>query len=158
MAIGCVLIKHGKVIVYGSRQHKVHETNYQTQDLELAAKVFSLKIWRRYLYGVHVDVYADHKNLQHVFIQKELNLRQIRWLEWPKDYAMIVLYHPSKANVIADTLCRMTTGNVSHIYEARNYLANDVHRLARLGMRLEHSPNGGFMFHSNHETLLAVEV
>ena len=63
-----------EVIAYASRQLKVHERNYPTYDLELAAVVFSLKIRRQYLYGVHVDVYTDHKSLQYVFTQKELNL------------------------------------------------------------------------------------
>ena len=78
MGLGCVLMQHGKVIAYASRQLKVHEKNYPTHDLELAAVVFALKIWRHYLYGVHVDVFTDHKSLQYVFTQKDLNLRQRR--------------------------------------------------------------------------------
>ena len=85
-----------KVIDYDSRKLKVHEGNYPTVDLELAGMVFSLKIWRHYLYGVHVDVFTNHKSLQYVFIQKELNLRQRRWLELLKDYDMSVLYHPKR--------------------------------------------------------------
>ena len=72
---------HRKLVAYTFRKLKVHEKNYPTFDLELAVVVFALKIWRHYLYGVHVDVYTDHKILQYVFTQKELNLRQIRWLE-----------------------------------------------------------------------------
>ena len=75
MGLGCVLMQCGKVIAYASRQLKVHERNYPTHDLELAAVVFALRIWRHYLYGVHVDIYTDHKSLQYVFSQKELNLR-----------------------------------------------------------------------------------
>ncbi|WMV45744.1 hypothetical protein MTR67_039129 [Solanum verrucosum] len=78
VGLGCVLMKRGKFISYGSRQLKVHEKNYPTHDLKLAAVVFVLKIWRHYLYGVHVDVFTDHKSLQYVFTQKELNLRQRR--------------------------------------------------------------------------------
>ena len=63
----CVLMQHGKVIVIASRQIKVHEKNYPTHDLELAAVVFALKIWRQYLYSVHVDVFTDHRSLQCVF-------------------------------------------------------------------------------------------
>ncbi|KAH0658259.1 hypothetical protein KY289_027007 [Solanum tuberosum] len=74
VGLGCVLLQHGKVIAYASRQLKIHEKNYPTHDLELAAVVFSLKIWRHYLYGVHVHVFTDHKSLQYVFSQKELNL------------------------------------------------------------------------------------
>ena len=67
VVLGCVLTHQGKVIDYASRQLKVHEKNYQTHDLELAAVVFALKIWIHYLYSVHVDVFNDHKNLQYVF-------------------------------------------------------------------------------------------
>ncbi|WMV09597.1 hypothetical protein MTR67_002982 [Solanum verrucosum] len=76
------------------RQLKVHEKNYPTHDLELAVVVFALKIWRHYLYGVHVDMFTDHKSLQYVFTQKELNLKQRRWLELLKDYDMSILYYP----------------------------------------------------------------
>ncbi|WMV28751.1 hypothetical protein MTR67_022136 [Solanum verrucosum] len=79
---------------YASRQLKVHEKNYPTHDLELAAVVFALKIWRHYLYGVHVDIFTDHKSLQYVLTQKKLNLRQRRWLELLKDYDVSILYHP----------------------------------------------------------------
>ena len=63
VGLGCVLMERGKVISYASRQLKVHEKNYPTHDLELAAVVFALKIWRHYLYGVHVDVFIDHNSL-----------------------------------------------------------------------------------------------
>ena len=110
VGLGCVLMQAGKVIAYASRQLKVHEKNYPTHDLELAAVVFALKLWRHYLYGVHVDVFTDHKSLQYVFTQRELNLRQRRWLELLKDYDMNVHYHPGKANVVADALSRMSMG------------------------------------------------
>ena len=85
VGLGCVLIQRGKVIDYASRQLKVHEHNYLTHDLELAAVVFALRIWRHYLYGVHVDIYTDHKSLQYVSSQKELNLRQRCWMQLLKD-------------------------------------------------------------------------
>ena len=97
-------MQRDKVIAYDSRQLKVHEKNYPNHDLDLAALVFSLKIWRHYLYGVHVDVFADHKSLQYVFTQKELNLLQRRCLDFLKDYDMSVHSHPVKANVLADAL------------------------------------------------------
>ena len=93
-----------KVIAYASRQLKVHEKNYPTHDLELAAVVFALKIWRHYLYGVHCQIYTDHKSLKYIFTQKELNMRQRRWLELVKDYDCDILYHPGKANKVADAL------------------------------------------------------
>ena len=64
VGLGCVLMQGGKVIAYASRQLKVHEKNYPTHDLELAAVVFIVKLWRHYLYRVHVDVFTDHKSLQ----------------------------------------------------------------------------------------------
>ena len=72
---------HCKVIAYASRQLKIHEMNYQTYDLELDTIVFSLKILCHYLYGFHVDIFTDHKNLQYMCTQKELNLTQTRWVE-----------------------------------------------------------------------------
>ncbi|WMV50116.1 hypothetical protein MTR67_043501 [Solanum verrucosum] len=98
VGLGCVLMQNGKVIAYASRQLKVHEKNYPTHDLELATVVFALKILRHYLYGVHVDVFTDHKSLQYVFTQKDLNLRQRRWLEFLKDYDLSVHYHPGHTN------------------------------------------------------------
>ena len=93
----------------------MHEKNYVTHDLELAVVIFSLKIWRHYLYGVHMDVYSDHKSLQYVLTQNELNLRQRRWLEFLKDHERSVLYHPDKVNVFADALGHMNMGSLSHV-------------------------------------------
>ncbi|TYJ95556.1 ty3-gypsy retrotransposon protein [Cucumis melo var. makuwa] len=104
--LGCVLMQQGKVVAYASRQLKSHEQNYPTHDLELAAVVFALKIWRHYLYGEKIQIFTDHKSLKYFFTQKELNMRQRRWLELVKDYDCGILYHPGKANVVADALCR----------------------------------------------------
>ncbi|KAD2126026.1 hypothetical protein E3N88_41805 [Mikania micrantha] len=106
--LGCVLMQRGRVIAYASRQLKIHEANYPTHDLELAAVVFALKIWRHYLYGVRSTIYTDHKSLKYFFEQKDLNMRQRRWLELLKDYDCDILYHPGKANVVADALSRKT--------------------------------------------------
>ncbi|GJT24097.1 putative nucleotidyltransferase, ribonuclease H [Tanacetum coccineum] len=81
IGLGCVLIQRGKVIAYASKQLKIHEKNYTTHDLELGAVVFALKIWRHYLYGIKSAIYTDHKSLHHIFSQKELNMRQRRWIE-----------------------------------------------------------------------------
>ena len=78
--LGCVLMQREKVIAYASRQLKVHEKNYTTHDLELGTVVFALKIWRHYLYGTQCTIFTDHKSLQHIFNQKELNMRQRRWI------------------------------------------------------------------------------
>ena len=87
---------------------KPHEQNYSTHDLELAAVVFPLKIWQHYLYGEKCRIFTDHKSLKYLLTQKELNLRQHRWLKLFKDYDCIVDYHPRKANVVANTISRKT--------------------------------------------------
>ncbi|GJX94813.1 putative reverse transcriptase domain-containing protein [Tanacetum coccineum] len=104
--LGCVLMQRDKVIAYASRQLKNHEKNYTTHDLELGAVVFALKIWRHYLYGTKSVIYTDHKSLQHIFDQKELNMHQRRWLELFSDYECEIKYHPGKANVVANALSR----------------------------------------------------
>ncbi|GKA49800.1 putative reverse transcriptase domain-containing protein [Tanacetum coccineum] len=104
--LGTVLMQKEKVISYASRQLKVHEKNYTTHDLELGSVVFALKIWRHYLYGTKRTVFTDHKSLQHILNQKELNTRQPRWLELLSDYDCDIRYHPGKANVVADALSR----------------------------------------------------
>ncbi|GJV05619.1 putative reverse transcriptase domain-containing protein [Tanacetum coccineum] len=104
--LGVVLMQNEKVIAYASRQLKIHEKNYTTHDLELGAVVFALKIWRHYLYGTRCTVFTDHKSLQHILDQKELNMRQRRWLELLSDYDCDIRYHPGKANVVADALSR----------------------------------------------------
>ncbi|GKA02785.1 retrotransposon protein, putative, ty3-gypsy subclass [Tanacetum coccineum] len=85
---------------------KIYEKNYTTHDLELGAVVFALKIWRHYLYGTKRVIYTDHKSPRHIFSQKELNIRQRRWIELFSDYDYEIRYHPGKANVVADALSR----------------------------------------------------
>ncbi|XP_061366891.1 uncharacterized protein LOC133310020 [Gastrolobium bilobum] len=108
--LGCVLMQERKVVAYASRQLRPYEENYPTHDLELAAVVFALKIWRHYLYGVKFEVFSDHKSLKYLFDQKELNMRQRRWMEFLKDYDFELKYHPGKANVQAfGTKLRLST-------------------------------------------------
>ncbi|GJT91542.1 putative reverse transcriptase domain-containing protein, partial [Tanacetum coccineum] len=95
--LGVVLMQRDKVISYASRQLKIHEKNYTTHDLELEAIVFALKIWRHYLYGTKWTVFTDHKSWQHILNQKELNMRQRRWLELLNDYDCEIRYHTEKA-------------------------------------------------------------
>nr|GEZ61573.1 putative reverse transcriptase domain-containing protein [Tanacetum cinerariifolium] len=104
--LGCVLMQRGKVIAYASRQLNIHEKNNTTHDLELGAVVFALKTWRHYLYGTKSVIYMDHKSLQYIFDQKELNMRQRRWIELFSDYECEIRYHLGKVNVVADTLSR----------------------------------------------------
>ncbi|GJV48760.1 putative reverse transcriptase domain-containing protein [Tanacetum coccineum] len=104
--LGAMLMQNEKVIAYASRQLKIHKKNYTTYDLELGAVVFALKMWRHYLYGTRCTVFTDHKSLQHILDQKELNIRQRRWLELLSDYDYDIRYHPGKANVVTDALIR----------------------------------------------------
>ena len=125
----------------------MHERNYPTHDLELAAVVFALKQWRHYLYGVKCEVYIDHRSLQYVFTQKDLNLRQRRWMELLKDYDITILYHPGKANDVADALSRKTgsMGSLAHLQISRRPSAREVQTLANDLMRLEVLEKGGFL-------------
>ncbi|GJS07484.1 putative reverse transcriptase domain-containing protein [Tanacetum coccineum] len=104
--LGAVLMQKEKVIAYASRKLKIHEKNYTTHDLELGAMVFALKMWRHYLYSTKCVVFTDRKSLQHILDQKELNMRQCRWLELLSDYDCELHYHLRKANVVADALSR----------------------------------------------------
>ncbi|GJR01130.1 putative reverse transcriptase domain-containing protein [Tanacetum coccineum] len=104
--LGAVLMQKEKVIAYTSRQLKVYEKNHTTHDLELRAVVFALKMWRHNLYGTKCVVFTNHKSLQHILDQKELNMRQQRWLELLSDYDCEIRYHLGKANVVADALSR----------------------------------------------------
>ncbi|GJS18843.1 reverse transcriptase domain-containing protein [Tanacetum coccineum] len=103
---GAILMQREKVIAYASRQLRKNEENYTTHDLELGAVVFALRLWRHYLYGTKCTVYTDHKSLQYILDQKELNMRQRRWIELLSDYDCVIRYHPGKANVVADALSR----------------------------------------------------
>nr|GFB76246.1 putative reverse transcriptase domain-containing protein [Tanacetum cinerariifolium] len=101
---GVVLMQREKVIAYASRQLKKHEENYTTHDLELGEVVFALRLWRHYLYDTKYTVYTDHMSLQYILDQKELNMRQRRWIELLSDYDCEIRYHPRKGNVVADAL------------------------------------------------------
>jgi hypothetical protein len=99
-------MQDGHVVAYASRQLRKHEEHYPTHDLELAAIVHALKIWRHYLIGKRCEIYSDHKSLKYIFTQPDLNLRQRRWLKLIKDYDLRINYHPGKANIVADALSR----------------------------------------------------
>ena len=124
--LGAVLMQHGKVVAYASRQLKEYETRYPTHDMELAAVVFALKMWRHYLYGLHCKIFTDHKTLKYIFTQKNLNVRQVRWLELLSDYDIDIQYHPGKANKVADALSRKTYDTLAVMRMLLGELANEI--------------------------------
>ncbi|GKC63875.1 putative reverse transcriptase domain-containing protein [Tanacetum coccineum] len=113
--LGCVLMRRGKVIAYASRQLKIHEKNYIAHDLELGAILFALKTWRHYLYGTKSVIYTNHKSLQHIFDQKELNMCQMRWTKLFSDHKCKIRYHTGKANVVANALSRKERVKPKHM-------------------------------------------
>ena len=127
--LGCVLMQDGKVVAYASRQLKEHEKNYPTHDLELAAVVHALKLWRHYLIGNKCEIFTDHKSLKYIFTQPDLNLRQRRWLELIKDYNLDIQYHPGKANVVADALSRKAHCYNLRVQKRRPELLKEIQRL-----------------------------
>jgi ribonuclease HI len=131
--MGCVLMQEGQVVCYASRQLRKHEENYPTHDLELAAVVHALKIWRHYLIGHHCEIYSDHKSLKYIFTKNNLNLRQRQWLELIKDYDLRINYHPEKANVVADALSRKKYCNATFARRMQLKLRREVEYL-NLGM------------------------
>jgi hypothetical protein len=104
-------MQDGHVVAYASRQLRKHEVNYLTHDLELAAVVHALKIWRHYLMGKRCELYTDHMRMKYIFTQSDLNLKQRRWLELLRDYDLGINYHPRKANVVDDALSRRIHAN-----------------------------------------------
>ena len=154
-SLGCVLMQNDREIAYASRQLKKHEENYPTHDLELAAVVFALKIWRHYLYGVPCRIFTDHKSLQYIFTQKELNLRQRRCLELIKDYDCTIEYHPGKANVVADALSRRPESSLSHMRSSYLPLLVD---LRALGVILEVEDSGALLATFHVRPLLVDQI
>ena len=103
----------------------------------MAAVIFALKMWRHYLYGRKYKIYSDHKSLQYIQQQKELILRQRRWVELLKDYDCQILYHPRKANVVADALSRKSIESLAHILEQKRELIKELRQMFDMGVSLE---------------------
>jgi ribonuclease HI len=122
----CGLMQEGRVVSYAYRQLKKHEENYPTHDLELAAVVHALKIWRHYLIGHRCEIYSDHKSPKYIFTQTNLNLRQQRRLELIKEYDLKTSYHPGKANVAADALSRRKYCNATATFS--HHMRPELHR------------------------------
>jgi hypothetical protein len=131
--LGCVLMQEGRVIAYASRQLRRHEEHYPTHDLELAAVVNALEIWRHYLLGNICHIYTDHKILKYIFTQSELNMRQRRWLELIKDYELAIHYQPGKANMVADALSRKASCHCLTVKTSAITLYQEMEKL-NLGM------------------------
>ena len=147
--LGCVLMEHKRVVAYASRQLKKHELNYPTHDLELAAVIFALKTWRHYLYGATCQIFTDHKSLKYLFTQKELNLRQRRWMELLKDYDCTIDYHPGKANVVADALSRKSTGSLAYMQAIQLPLMIELRELGvELGVHVSRALFSSFQLRS----------
>ncbi|WVZ75299.1 hypothetical protein U9M48_023369 [Paspalum notatum var. saurae] len=131
--LGCMLMQDGKVIAYASRKLKGHEQNYPTHDLELAAVVHALKIWRHCLLGNKCQIFTDRKSLKYISTQADLNMRQRRWLELIKDYDLEIQYHPGKANAVPDALSRK-------VYK-KELILNNKHlqeELAQINVHIAH--------------------
>ncbi|GJX80026.1 putative reverse transcriptase domain-containing protein [Tanacetum coccineum] len=139
--LGAVLMQKEKVITYASRQLKVHEKNYTTHDLELGAVVFALKMWRHYMYGTKCVVFINHKSLQHILDQKELNIRQQRWLELLSDYDCEIRYHPGKANVILSAQ--------SEARKEENFINEDLHGMINKELR-------ALIMHESHKSKYSI--
>jgi hypothetical protein len=122
-------MQEGHVIAYAFCQLQKHELNYPTHHLELAVVVHAFKIWRHYIMGTKCQVYTDHKSLKYISIQKDLNLRQHRWLELIKDYDLEIHYHPGKANLVADALSRKEHVHSAIVVQLPDELLKDFERL-----------------------------
>ena len=148
-SLGCVLMQHKRVVAYASRQLKKHELNYPTHDMELAAIIFALKTWRHYLYGATCQIFTDHKSIKYFFTQKELNLRQKRWMELLKDYDCTIYYHLSKENVVLDALSMKSTGSLAYMQTIQLPLMVELRELGvELGM------HAYFLLVSNYDRYL----
>jgi hypothetical protein len=146
--LGCMLMQNNRVIAYSSRALRNHEQNYLTHDLELAAIIHALKIWRYHLMGAKCNIYTDHKSLKYIFTQADLNMRQRCWLELIKDYDLEVHYHPSKANVVADALSRKA---YCHCLSVKIFSETLCYQMRKLN--LEIIPQGSLKLISIESTL-----
>jgi hypothetical protein len=146
--LGCVLMQDNRVIDYASRALRPHEPNYPSHDLELAAVIHALKLWRHYLMGTYYNIYTDHKSPRYIFTQDDLNMRQKRWLELIKDYDLEVQYHPGKDNVVADAL---SSKSHCHCLTVKFYNETLYHEMGKLN--LEMIPQGTLNYISVEPTL-----
>ncbi|XP_070032748.1 uncharacterized protein [Nicotiana tomentosiformis] len=158
VGLRCVLMHNDKVIAYASRQLKNHERNFPTHDHELAAAIFALKIWRHYLYGERCDIYTDHKSLKYIFKQKELNPRKRMWLELLKDYECNIIYHPGKANVVADALTRRSMGILIRLFVVERPIGKESQKIARQGVHFDEKYDGRLIASMGTKSTLVEQV
>ncbi|GJW53714.1 putative reverse transcriptase domain-containing protein [Tanacetum coccineum] len=152
---GVVLMQREKVIAYASRQLKVHEENYTTHDLELGAVVFALRLWRHYLYGTKCVVFTDHKSLQHIMNQKELNLRQRRWIELLSDYDCEIRYHLGKGNVVTDALSRKVRDKLLRVRALMMIIHNNLPKQIREAQK-EAMKENNLVMHESHKSKYSI--
>ena len=136
---------NGRVVAYTSRKLKKHEQNYPTHDLEMDAVIFALKIWKHYLYGMTCEILIDHKSLKYIFQQRDMNLRQRRWLELLKDYDCDILYHSGKANMVADALSKKSSGSLAHINVEKRPSIQELLELVDQDLMMKISRSGGLL-------------
>ncbi|GKA91787.1 putative reverse transcriptase domain-containing protein [Tanacetum coccineum] len=163
--LGAMLMQKERVIAYASCQFKIVEKNYTTHDLELGAMVFALKMWRHYLYGTKCVVFTDHKSLQHILDQKELNMRQRRWLEFlletrkVQDYALWeVIEYGNSFKPVARTTTNADGSSTSTIpgpvtTEEKTHKKNDVKARSMLLMALPNEHKLTFSQYKDTKTL-----
>nr|GEW90577.1 putative reverse transcriptase domain-containing protein [Tanacetum cinerariifolium] len=146
--LGAVLMHREKVIAYASRQLKIHKKNYTTHDLELGSVVFALKVWKHYLYGTKCIVFTDHKSLQHILNQKELNMRQRRWLKLLSDYDCDIRYHLGMENIVDEALSHKE--RIEPLRKPKNLVNEDVGGMIRKDIpkeKLEPRADGTLCLH-----------
>lgn len=127
-------------------------------DLEMAVVVLLLKIWQHYLYSETCEIYIDHKSLKYIFQQKDLNLRQRKWMELLKDYDCTILYHLRKANVVVDALSRKSIGSLAHIALVRMPLIKELHKLEESEVQFEIIETGSLLAHVQARSSLVERV
>ena len=113
--LGCVLMQSERVVSYGYQQLKNHEHSYHTYDMELVAIVFILKVLRHYLYGEKFEVFSNHKSLKYIFTQRDLNMRQCRWMKYLEDFEFTLHYDPGKENEVVDALSQKSWGLLASV-------------------------------------------
>lgn len=149
-------MQHGWVIAYASCQLRAHEHKYPMHDLELVTVVFSLMIQRQYLYGMHCDLYIDHRSLKYIITQQDLNFCQRRWMELRAECDLPILYHLDKANVVVYALSQksMSMDSLAHLSTEEQPLDLDIQSLANRFIRLDISDSNRVLYYIRAQSSL----